>query len=137
MSRKSFLVVLAGLALSFGLAGLVAPAPFWGFYGLEVTGGAALLGRLFGAALLAWGLILLVSRHFDDYAQETILIATAIADAAGAAIAVVAIVTGVLNAQGWSLAGLYLLCAMGCAYVLTPQERRVYATQTSFIGPIA
>jgi hypothetical protein len=136
MSRTPFLFILAILALSFGLACAIAPAPLWGFYGLETSGAALLPARLLGAALLAWGLILWAARHFDDHAAETILISTGIADAVGAAAVSVAVVSGAMNAFGFGLAGLYLLCGMGCAFVLVPRERRVYAVGESFIGPI-
>ncbi|MCW2286266.1 hypothetical protein M2323_004099 [Rhodoblastus acidophilus] len=120
------LVLLSGIALAFGLAFVFAPGKFGAVLGLETSGSVAALGRLMGAAMLAWGLILWSARRFDAEAQAAVLRATGFADAVGAAAALVASVSGAMNVFGGIVALVFLCGAMACMG-LSMRERRAAA----------
>jgi hypothetical protein len=114
MGTKLFFVLLAALALTFGLAFVLAPGKFGALIGLETSGSVLALGRMMGAAMLAWGLMLWSARRLDTEAQVAVLHATGLAGAVGAAGALVASVSGAMNFFGWIIALAFLCGAMAC-----------------------
>lgn len=124
MSVKSFLAVFAVLALAFGIGFVLVPAALGDIYGVEQTAATHLMGRFFGGALLAWGLILWLARDFDAAAQRAVMLASAIADAVSMIVAAGGTISGVTNALGWSTVLIYLIGAVGSAYYLTAGTHR-------------
>ncbi|MCW2316313.1 peptidoglycan/LPS O-acetylase OafA/YrhL [Rhodoblastus acidophilus] len=126
MSRKISLVLLAALAVAFGLAFVIAPTKFGELIGLDLGRAGAIAAQLMGAATLAWGLILFAARRFDEEARRAILFATGLGDAVAAAVAAVAALSGLMNLLGFGVATICLLGAMGCMAALAhrPEESR-------------
>ncbi|MBB4199596.1 hypothetical protein CCR94_14855 [Rhodoblastus sphagnicola] len=140
MSRKIFLVVLAALAVLFGLAFVFGPTKFGEAIGLDLSRSGAAAAQLMGAAMLAWGMILWAARRFDEQAQDSILFATGLADAVAAAVVSVATVSEAMNGFGWGLALIFLFGAMGCMAVFTrapQQEAMARGAGSLFEWPIA
>jgi hypothetical protein len=102
-----FLAVIA--TAPFGLMFLLAPQWLGALYGLDYgTPGSAMLGRLYGAALLLLaGLFFAMSDIADSRAQQRTAAAGCFACALGALVSVHATLTGVTNALMWSTAVLY------------------------------
>jgi hypothetical protein len=133
MGTKLFFVLLAALALAFGLGFIVAPGKFGELIGLQTSRSVMAVGRLMGAAMLAWGLILWSARRLDEEAQAAILRATGLADAVGAAGALVASVSGAMNFFGWVIAFVFLCGAMACMGLSTRERRAEEAAEATIL----
>jgi hypothetical protein len=102
MSIRAFLSIIAILGMVHGVAFVM--VPYWAasIYGLEQSLAVALVSRLFGGALIAWGAILWQTRNFhDEGAIRTVLICTAIAEAISVCVAVMGTLAGTINTMGW------------------------------------
>ena len=75
MTIRMFFTILAVLSFLFGVGFVLAPDQVLANYGIEHSPALALLGRLFGGALLTLGVILWLARDFrDEAAVRTVLI---------------------------------------------------------------
>ena len=74
------------------------------------------MARLFGAALLALGLIFWFVRDNSSESVRGVLIATGIGDVVGLVVVVMGTMAGTLNAMGWVAALIYLFGSAGCGY---------------------
>jgi hypothetical protein len=123
MTIRTFFAILAVLSVLFGIGFVLAPAQVLANYGIEHSPALALLGRLFGGALLTLGIILWLARDFrDDAAIRTVLVAVLIGDALNLAVATMGTLSGVVNALGWSTVLIYLFGAAGSGYFLMARK---------------
>ena len=75
MTIRMFFTILAVLSFLFGIGFVLAPDQVLANYGIESSPAMALLGRLFGGALLTLGVILWLARDFrDEAAVRAVLI---------------------------------------------------------------
>jgi hypothetical protein len=121
MKQRAFLVLMAMLALAFGLAFVVAPAKFGEEIGLNIASSDRPIAVMLGAAMLAWGMILWSARRFDDAAQKAVIRATGLADAIGFAGALAACMSGALNIFGWLIPLVFLGAAVACMAFVMPR----------------
>ena len=99
MTIRTFFAILAVLSVLFGIGFVLAPAQVLANYGIEHSPALALLGRLFGGALLTLGIILWLARDFrDDAAIRTVLVAALVGDAVNLVVATMGTLSGVVNA---------------------------------------
>ncbi len=68
MTVRTFFTILAILSFLFGIGFMLAPGQVLANYGIELSPALALVGRLFGGALLTLGVILWLARDFRDEA---------------------------------------------------------------------
>jgi hypothetical protein len=123
MTIRTFFAILAVLSVLFGIGFVLAPAQVLANYGIEHSPALALLGRLFGGALLTLGIILWLARDFrDDAAIRTVLVAVLIGDALNLVVATMGTLSGVVNALGWSTVLIYLFGAAGSGYFLMARK---------------
>jgi hypothetical protein len=123
MTIRTFFAILAVLSVLFGIGFVLAPAQVLANYGIEHSPALALLGRLFGGALLTLGIILWLARDFrDDAAVRTVLVAALIGDAVNLVVATMGTLSGVTNALGWSTVLIYLFGAAGSGYFLMARK---------------
>jgi Ca2+/Na+ antiporter len=116
MSTKSVICLL------FGIAFVLVPAQIISLYGASLTEGDIFMTRLFGASFVLLGLWLGLDRNTQEVeSRRAVAISVAIGDVLGCAIMVYALLTGVINALGWVNAVIYLLFAIGFAYVLVSE----------------
>src|SRR6267154_5188045 len=109
MTIKTFFTILAVLSFLFGVGFVLAPDQVLANYGIEHSPALALLGRLFGGALLTLGVILWLARDFrDEAAVRAVLAANVIGSCANLAVAIIGNVSGTTNALGWSTVLIYL-----------------------------
>jgi hypothetical protein len=119
MTIRTFFAILAVLSVLFGIGFVLAPAQVLANYGIEHSPALALLGRLFGGALLTLGVILWLARDFrDEAAIRTVLVAALIGDAVNLVVATMGTLSGVVNALGWTTVLIYLFGAAGSGYFL-------------------
>ena len=124
MTIKLFLSIVGALGVLHGAAFIVAPDQVGSIYGLQPSPAVALLSRLFGGALVAWGAIIWLAKGFrDEAAVRAVLISTAVAEAISIYFVIQSTLAGTMNAMGWVALLIYLFGAVGCAYFLTGQKR--------------
>ena len=124
MTIRIFLSIVGALGVIHGAAFIIAPYQVASIYGLEQSLAVALVSRLFGGALLAWGAILWLTRSFrDETATRAVLISTCVGEAISLVFVVQSTLEGTLNAMGWVAALIYLFGAAGCAYFLAKPKR--------------
>jgi hypothetical protein len=122
MKLSALMIVNAIVAAVFGLGFIFAPGQVASYYsleagGLEVGGVLEVVVRLFGAALLTFGILTWVARNAPDSdARRAILLALFMGDGVGFVIALIGQFGGEVNALGWSTVAIYLLLAIGFGY---------------------
>jgi hypothetical protein len=105
---------------------VLAPGQVLANYGIELSPALALVGRLFGGALLTLGVILWLARDFrDEAAVRAVLIAAPVRDVVNLIVATMGTLSGVSNALGWSTVIIYLYGALGSCYFLMAQTSRL------------
>ncbi len=120
MTYKNFLTVGAIVAFLFALGFILMPGQLMGMYNVDLDDGGMLVGRLFGAALLGFGLLNWLSRDFsEDKAKQAVVSANLASDGLGFVFMLVGQLGGVpeINGLGWSSVLVYLLLAAGFAYL--------------------
>jgi hypothetical protein len=124
MTIRLFLSIIGALGVVHGVAFIIAPDQVASVYGLQTSAAVALVSRLFGGALVAWGAILWQAKSFrDEAAIRAVLISTAVAEAISLCFVVQSTMAGTMNAMGWVAVLIYLFGAAGCGYFLTGQKR--------------
>jgi hypothetical protein len=118
MKIEPFLATAAIVTGLFAIGFLVAPAWIASHFGNEaLTPGGMVVGRYFGAALLALAWILWASREGANAAIfQGVLVGLTITNGLDALIALHAMWTGVVHALGWSLVVVHALFGAGFAY---------------------
>ena len=117
MNTRTVLTVAAVIGLVFAL-GLILMPDFMGtLYGLGTSPVQALLARLFGSALLGFGLMNWMARELDYSALRPILFGNLAGDAVGLIVCVMGILGGVMNSMGWLSVALYLVLVLGFGYL--------------------
>jgi hypothetical protein len=126
MTIKMLFTILAILSFLFGIGFVLAPDQVLANYGIEHSPALALVGRLFGGALLALGVILWLARDFrDEAAVRAVLISTLVGGVVNVVVAIIGTLAGTTNALGWSTVLIYLFAAVGSGYFLMAQSQRL------------
>jgi hypothetical protein len=126
MTIRTFFSILAVLSFLFGIGFVLAPGQVLANYGIELSPALALVGRLFGGALLTLGVILWFARDFrDEAAIRAVLMGGLIGDVVNLLVATMGTLSGVSNALGWSTVLIYLFGAVGSGYFLMAQTSRL------------
>jgi hypothetical protein len=117
MKLKTMLVIKAVVCLVFGILFLLVPGPLMAFFGVTLDSSGIFVARLYGASLI--GNLLLTWFSRNDAGSES-LRATVLAlfayDAIAFVVALMAVLSGVMNTLGWAVVGLYLLLTLGFGY---------------------
>lgn len=128
MTLRSFFTILAVLSFLFGIGFVLAPSQVLANYGIETTPALALMGRLFGGALLTLGVILWFARDFrDEAAVRAVLLGALLGDVVNLVVATMGTVAGTSNALGWSTVVIYLYGTLGSGYFLSARTSRLSA----------
>ena len=112
MATKAVIVVV------FGTGFILMPTTLMSFYGLTLNPGGAVMTQLFGASFILLGILLWFAKNApgSDVALRAIVLAVAVGDAIGFIVALLAQLSGILNALGWVNVAIYLLLALGFGY---------------------
>ena len=117
MKLSTMMVIKAIVCLVFGILFVLAPEPLMSFYGVTLGSGGILVARLYGASLIGNLLLTWFARNdAGSQALRASVLALFVYDAIGFVVALVAVLSGVMNTLGWTVAGLYLLLALGFGY---------------------
>jgi hypothetical protein len=120
MTYKNLLTFSSVLGLAFGLGFAFFPGQLVGMYGGTLNEAGLYVGQLFGAAFITLGLLNWFLRDLgDNSARQGIMLANMIGDVIGFIFALMAQLGGVstMNSLGWSSVVLYLILALGFAYL--------------------
>src|SRR3984885_7462928 len=122
---KRFLAIAAIVTLFNGLLYTLAAQLALPTYNLTPTPAAVLGFRLFGAALLTFGLILWFLRESREWiAIRGLLIGASVGNIVGLIVSAQATISGVMNGSGWLFVLTYGLLLLGYAYSLWALYRK-------------
>ena len=112
MATKAIIVVV------FGIGFVLMPTTIMAFYGLTLNPGGAVMAQLFGASFILLGILLWFAKNAprSEVALRAIVLAVTGGDAIGFIVALLAQLSGRMNAFGWVTVALYLLLALGFGY---------------------
>ncbi len=117
MKLKVLFIITAIIAIVFGVVFVIIPAQVYSLYGIESGAGLNYMGQLFGAALIAIGLISWHSRNAaDSDARKAIILAFFIADGIGFVVALIGQLNDVVGSLGWLTVAIYFLLSLGFGY---------------------
>jgi len=119
MMKLSYLMaVKAVICVVFGIGFVLIPAPMLSLYGVTLNPGGTMMTQLFGAAFILLSILLWFARNApgSDVALRAIVLAVVVGDTIGFIVALLAQLSGAMNALGWVTVALYLLLALGFGY---------------------
>ena len=117
MNLKSLFVLSAVVTLVFGVLFIIIPTQTYSWYGITSDMALNYMGGLFGAALIAIGLISWLARGASESdARKAIVLSFFIGDLIGFIIALIAQLNNVVNSLGWLTVVLYFLFTIGFGY---------------------
>ena len=128
MKLSVLFIITAIIAIVFGVVFVIIPGPVYSLYGIESNMMLNYMGQLFGAALIAVGLIAWLSRNATDSdVRKAIIFSFFIADTIGFVIALIGQLNQVVNALGWLTVIIYFLLALGFAIFQFSKEKPTQA----------
>lgn len=132
MKASTVFIVNAIVALIFGLAFVLVPGQTTALYDVNLGEGGQFVARLFGAALLAFFVLSWMVRNASPSPERrAIVLAFVVGDAIGFVASLLAQLSGITNALGWSTVAIYLILALAFAYLLFAAENgRTASIQT-------
>ena len=116
MKLRTFLMIVAVVALLYGLGLLLLPAFMATTYGFGTSASEILLARFFGVAMLTLGLINWLAKDLTGASIKPVILGSLIGDLVGVIVALMGTLSGVMSAVGWSAVVIYLLFVLGFAY---------------------
>ena len=124
MRLSSLLVVAAIIGAAFGVAFVVASGPLLSVYGITLDKAGTLVAQLFGALLIGLAVLNWFARNVTDpEARQAVVYGNLVGDVIGFVVILIGQLGGIANAVGWSSVAIYLLLALGFAYVQFMQPR--------------
>jgi hypothetical protein len=121
---SNLLVVAAAIGAVFGVAFVVASGPLLAIYGITLDKAGTLVAQLFGAALISLATVNWLARNVtDEGARQAVVLGNLAGDIVGFVVILLGQLAGIANALGWSNVAIYLLLALGFAYVQFREPR--------------
>ena len=105
------------ICLFFGIRMVLVPTAMMSFYGVTLDAGGTVMTQLFGQAFFLLGLLLWLMRNTSDPSTvKAFSISLFLGDAVGVVVSLMAVLSGVMNALGWTTVALYLIIGLGFGY---------------------
>jgi len=124
MKLSTLLVVAAVIGAVFGIAFVVATGPLLSIYGITLDKAGTLVAQLFGSLLIGLATLNWFARNVTDpQARQAVVFGNLAGDVVGFVVILLGQLAGIANAIGWSNVAIYLLLALGFAYVQFVQPR--------------
>ena len=133
MTFRTLLVIKAVVCLVFGLFLLLAPGALLNLLGATLNDGGTFTAREYGAALIGTLLLTWFAKNVKaPDARAAILLDLFVYDLVGVIITSSVVISGVLNALGWSIVVVYLFFTIGSGYLLVKEKpfRQAEVSQT-------
>ena len=121
MSYKFLFVLNALVALAVGLAFLIVPATVLSYFGTEARVPELLIGRFFGSAMIALGLVLWFAKDASEPSVHRGMgIALLVSAVIGLVVNIIGVspASGVIRTNGWIPIVVYVLFALGYAFMI-------------------
>lgn len=129
MKLKTFFVVNAIVSCLFGIVALLAPAQALSLFGVETDPVISMLARFTGLGSVALGLVPWFARDMELYqAKNTIIPALLICAVIGIVVSVLGLLSDGMK-MGWPPAFMYLVYAVGYAWILFSRSQKIQAKQ--------
>ena len=107
-----------------GVGFVVASGPLLAIYGITLDKAGTLVAQLFGAALISLATVNWLARNVTDAgARQAVVLGNLAGDIVGFVVILLGQLAGISNALGWSNVAIYLLLALGFAYVQFREPR--------------
>lgn len=116
MKLRTFLMIVAVIALVYSIGLLLMPVFMETSYGTETSASVVLSDRFFGATLLSLSVITWLARDLTGASVRPIITGSLIGNAVGFVVSLMGTLGGVMNASGWSAVVIYLVFVLGFAY---------------------
>jgi hypothetical protein len=117
MKLKNLFIINTLVAVIFGLAFVLLPETTSSLYDITLSPGGLLLAQLFGTSLVGFAVLTWFARNAgESEARNAIILAMVISDTIGFVVSLLAQLSGVTNALGWSTVAIYLLLTLGFGY---------------------
>jgi len=124
MRLNNLLVAAAVIGALFGVAFVVASGPLLAIYGITLDKAGTVVAQLFGALLIGFAVLNWFARNVTDpEARQAVVLGNLAGDVVGFVVILMGQLAGIANALGWSTVAIYLLLALGFAYVQFMQPR--------------
>jgi hypothetical protein len=117
MKLSTLMTIKAAVCLVFGIVLLLVPSFLMSILGVKLDAGGELMARLYAASLFGNLILTWIARR--DTGSPTLkgsILGLFVYDAIGLLVALVAVLTGVMNALGLAIVAIYLLLAIGYGY---------------------
>ena len=119
MKIKSVMSIKAIVVFFFGLGFLFITDTLMDLYGMNLNSGGITTGKLLGQMYILISLLLWLCRNTTDTnTKKAFAISVTIGDAVGTVVCLLAVLSGAMNAFGWSAVAIYLLLTLGFGYFL-------------------
>jgi hypothetical protein len=119
MKLGALLTVNSLIAFAFGIGFVIAPAQVLAPYGVSLSVPGLFVARLFGASLVGYGIISWLVRNSTELVSlRALATGLAVGDVLGGAVAAWGVLSGNINALGWSTVVIYFGLAAGFGYFL-------------------
>jgi len=119
MTFRWLLIVKSVVSVFFGLILLSVPGFLLKLMGTELGSGGVYMAREYGAALMGIFLLTWFAKNITAAdARKAILIQVLVYDAIGMVLTSHVVLTGILNALGWGIVGVYLFFTVASGYLL-------------------
>lgn len=117
MKFRTLMIIKAVVCASFGAGILIFPETIYYILGVSLNSAGLIPARqyaasLFGNLMLTW----IAKDATESVARKAIIVALCIYDALGFLVALVAVITGQMNALGWLIVALYMFLTLGFGY---------------------
>ena len=124
MKLSNLLAVAAVIGAVFGVGFVVASGPVLAIYGITLDKAGTLVAQLFGALLIGLATLNWFARNVTEReARQAVVLGNLVGDVVGFIVILIGQLSGIANTVGWSNVAIYLLLALGFAYVQFMQPR--------------
>ena len=118
MKLSVLFIINAVVAILFGLAFVIVPAMTLSFYAVELPTPGIYIARLFGVALIGFGIITWMLRNAAESSREVrgVLLGLWVSELLGFVFSLYYQLTAPTNGLAWSTVVIYLLLGLGFLY---------------------
>ena len=123
MKIKTVMSIKAIVVIFFGFGFLFLTKTFMSLYGMNIDSGGITTGRLLGQMYTLIAFLLWLCRNTTESStKKAYAISVTIGDAIGTVVCILAVLSGAMNALGWSAVAIYLVLTLGFGYFLIKPE---------------
>ena len=117
MKIKNLMIIKAIICIGFGIPMLLIPAKLMSLYGLTLDQSGMVMARLYGGALFGTFLLTWFCRNDQgSVSLRSAILYLFVYDGINFIVTLIAVITGILSAFGWSAVGIYLFFTIGFGY---------------------